>query len=122
MKFISKLAGVARPRTDVFTYLFDARRPYPSDRVLYREDVSNATLTLDELKRKSRQFATILVEQFNIQVMDPVAVLASDSVRRSRSEHAVDLLTVWRFTIPLCIWVSWQLVRLCSSFHYRKSS
>lgn len=83
MKFISKLAGVARPRTDVFTYLFDARRPYPADCVLYREDESNATLTLAELERKSRQFATVLVQQFNIQVMDPVAILASDSVCRA---------------------------------------
>ena len=80
MKFISKLAGVSRPRTDVFSYLFDSRRAYSADRVLYREDESKATLTLGELEHKSRQFATILVQRFNIQVMDPVAVLASDSV------------------------------------------
>ncbi|PVH92465.1 AMP-binding enzyme domain-containing protein [Periconia macrospinosa] len=80
MRFISKLAGVTRPRSDVFTYLFESRRSYPADRVLYREDKSKATLTLAELEHKSRQFATVLVERFNIQVMDPVAVLASDSI------------------------------------------
>ncbi len=81
MRFISKLAGVARPRTDVFSYIFDARRPYPKDRVLYREDKTNATLTLEELEHKSRQFARVLVDQFNIQPMDVVGILATDDVR-----------------------------------------
>ena len=85
MKFISKLAGVARPRTDVFSYFFDARRPYPKDRVLYKEDKTEATLTLEQLEHRSRQFATILIEQFNIQIMDPVAILASDSVSQKVS-------------------------------------
>ena len=81
MKFISKLAGVARPRTDVFSYIFDARRPYPKDRIMYREDKTDATLTLEELEHKSRQFARVLVDQFNIQPMDVVGILATDSVR-----------------------------------------
>lgn len=54
MKLVSKLPGVARPRTDVPSYLFDARRPYPKDRVMYREDKTNATLTLEELEHRSR--------------------------------------------------------------------
>ena len=83
MKFVSKLAGVARPRTDVFSYLFDARRPYPKDRVMYREDKTNATLTLEELEHRSRQFAGVLVDRFNIQVLDVVGILLTDSVCRT---------------------------------------
>ena len=81
MKFISKLAGVAHPRTDVFNYILDARRPYPKDRVMYRDDRTNATLTLEELEHKSRQFARVLVDRFNVQPMDVVGILACDSVR-----------------------------------------
>ena len=80
MKFVSKLAGVARPRTDVFSYIFDARRPYPKDRVIYRQDETNATLTLEELEHRSRQFADVLVNRFNIQAMDVIGILATDSV------------------------------------------
>ena len=80
MKFVSKLAGVARPRADVFSYIFDARRPYSKDRIMYREDKTNATLTLEDLEHRSRQFARVLVDRFNIQAMDVVGLLLTDSV------------------------------------------
>ena len=83
MRFVSKFAGVAPPRTDVFSYFFDARRPYPGDRVLYIEDKSGTTLTLDQLKHRSRQFASVLVDRYSIQAMDVVAILATDSVGSS---------------------------------------
>jgi acyl-coenzyme A synthetase/AMP-(fatty) acid ligase len=80
MKFVSKFAGVARPRRDVFNYIFEARRPYPSDRILYTEHETGATLTLGQLERKSRQLATALIDTYGVAPGDVIAILASDSV------------------------------------------
>lgn len=82
MIFESKLGSVERPTTDVFNYLFSKRRVYSADRVLYKTDRENDTLTSEELERKSRQFAWTLVTRFGIKTMDVVAILAKDSVSR----------------------------------------
>ena len=115
MKFVSKLAGVARPRTDVFSYLFDARRPYPKDRVMYREDKTNATLTLEELEHRSRQFAGVLVDRFNIQASDVVGILLTDSVCRIWWFYSkcIEYLTVIEALLPGCI--SWSSRSWCNS-------
>lgn len=118
MKLVSKLPGVARPRTDVFSYLFDARRPYPKDRVMYREDKTNATLTLEELEHRSRQFAGVLVDRFNIQPLDVVGILLKDSVCRTWWFYSVCIvyLTVIEALLPGCI--PWSARSWCNSPAY----
>ena len=115
MKFVSKLAGIARPRTDVFSYMFNTRRPYPKDRVMYKEDKTNATLTLEDLEHRSRQFAGVLVDRFNIQVMDVVGILLTDSVCMAWSFHSawINYLTVIEALLPGCI--PWSSRGWCNS-------
>jgi 4-coumarate--CoA ligase len=80
MVFLSKLPGISRPHVDVFTYLMSARRSYPKDRIMYRVDSPDETLTLAELERKSRQVAQYLHEQFDIKAGHVVAICARDTV------------------------------------------
>ncbi|KAL9616284.1 MAG: hypothetical protein Q9160_008824 [Pyrenula sp. 1 TL-2023] len=88
MIFESKLGSLEPPSTDVFSYLFSTRRTYPADRVLYKVDRQNDTLTSVELERRSRQFAWTLVTRFGITKMDVVAILAKDSVGRISFESS----------------------------------
>ena len=80
MVFFSKMVEVGRPRVDVLTYLMSARRPYPKDRIMYRVDGTNETLTLAELERKNRQLAQHLYDNFGIRAGDVVAICAKDTV------------------------------------------
>lgn len=80
MIFQSKLQGLSTPTDDVFNYVFSRRNDYPRDRVLYRMDDSNETLTLEQLEEQSRKFASVLVTTYSIKPGDVVAILASDTV------------------------------------------
>ena len=80
MVFFSKMADIGRPRVDVLTYLMSARRPYSKDRIMYRVDGTNETLTLAELEHKSRQLAQHLYNRFSIRAGDVVAICAKDTV------------------------------------------
>lgn len=80
MIFQSKLQGLSAPTDDVFNYVFSQRNGYPRDRVLYRMDHSDGTLTLEQLEEQSRQFASVLVTAYSIKPGDVVAILASDTV------------------------------------------
>lgn len=88
--FHSQLPDVAPPSDDVFNYIFSRRRGYPQDRVLYRMEGSNETLTATQLEERSRQFAHVLVTHHAIAREDVVAVLASDTVCGS-SKAACDV-------------------------------
>ena len=80
MSIRSNLADPEPATQDVFSYLFSKRRDYPTDRVIYRVDGSNETLTVAELERKSRQFAYTLVNRYSVKPGDTIGILASDSV------------------------------------------
>ncbi|KAI9803147.1 MAG: hypothetical protein M1833_001218 [Piccolia ochrophora] len=81
MVFRSKLPQPERPDTDVFNFVFqEGRYDYPRDRILYRVDGTNETLTLDQLEKRSRSFASALVEQFGIKRNDVIAIHAHDSI------------------------------------------
>lgn len=80
MIFKSKLQGLSTPTDDVFNYVFSQRNDYPRDRVLYRMDDSNETLTLEQMEEQSRQFAHVLVTTYSIKPGEVVAILASDTV------------------------------------------
>ena len=82
MIFESRLPCPARPSSDVFNYIFHhGRRAYPWQRVIYRVDQTNKTLTLAELEDRSRRFASSIVSRYNIKSNDVVAVFAKDQVR-----------------------------------------
>lgn len=80
MIFKSELPGLLTPTDDVFNYIFSRRNDYPRDRVLYRMDETNETLTLEQLEDRSRKFAYVLVTTYSIKPGDVVAILASDTV------------------------------------------
>ncbi|KAB2572586.1 4-coumarate--CoA ligase-like 9 [Lasiodiplodia theobromae] len=80
MSIRSNLADPEPATQDVFSYLFSKRRDYPTDRVIYRVDGSDETLTVRELEQKSRQFAHTLVDRYGVKQGDTVGILASDSI------------------------------------------
>ncbi len=81
MLFESKLPCPARPSSDVFNYIFHhGRRAYPWQRVIYRVDKTNKTLTLAELEDRSRRFASSIISEYDIKPNDVVAIFAKDEV------------------------------------------
>ncbi|KFY46079.1 hypothetical protein V495_02667 [Pseudogymnoascus sp. VKM F-4514 (FW-929)] len=81
MLFQSRLPKLSTPNTDVYHYLFhQGRRSYPRDRVLYRVDGSDETLTLAQLEERSEKLAKVLIASYSIKPGDVVAVLATDSI------------------------------------------
>jgi acyl-CoA synthetase (AMP-forming)/AMP-acid ligase II len=81
MLFQSRLPELATPDTDVFHYLFhQGRRSYPRERILYRVDGSDETLTLAQLEERSEKLASVLVSSYSIQPGDVITILATDSV------------------------------------------
>ncbi|EGD99277.1 AMP-binding enzyme [Trichophyton tonsurans CBS 112818] len=81
MIFDSRLELPPVPNSDVFNYVFHhGRREYPSDRVLYRVDGKEDTLTLGDLERKSKQFAHALRTEYDIRPGDVVSILAKDRI------------------------------------------
>lgn len=84
MIFQSKLPSPARPALDVCSHIFESRRNYAPDRVLYKTDRNGETLTLAQLEQRCRKLAWTLVNRFGIKRGETVAVLARDSVRRLR--------------------------------------
>ncbi|OCK79543.1 acetyl-CoA synthetase-like protein [Lepidopterella palustris CBS 459.81] len=81
MVFYSKLPKPAPPSSDVFNFIFhEGRENYPRDRVLYRVDGTDETLTLEELEEKSRRFASVLVKRYAIKPNDVVAFLANNKI------------------------------------------
>ena len=84
MVFSSHLPKPALPSGDVFSYLLQqGRRDYPRERVLYRVDDSEETLTLAELEEKSRRFASVVTVDFDIRPGDAIALFAADTVSRT---------------------------------------
>ncbi|KNG84500.1 putative 4-coumarate:CoA ligase [Aspergillus nomiae NRRL 13137] len=82
MIFDSKLPLPPVPSCDAFNYIFhQGRRDYSTDRVLYRVDGSDETLTFGELEQKSRQFADAIREYYDIEPNDVVAILAKDKIQ-----------------------------------------
>jgi 4-coumarate--CoA ligase len=82
MVFNSRLTLPPRPNCDTFNYIFNqGRRAYPKNRVLFRVDDSNDTLTLAELETKSRQFAQALQSRYGIKPNDTVSILAKDRIQ-----------------------------------------
>lgn len=81
MIFESRLPCLAQPSSDVFNYIFHhGRRAYPRQRVIYRVDQTNETLTLAELEDMSRRFASSIVSKYNIKPNNVVAIFANDQV------------------------------------------
>jgi 4-coumarate--CoA ligase len=81
MLFQSRLPKLATPYTDVFHYLFhQGRRSYPRERILYRVDGSDETLTLAQLEERSEKLASVLIASYSIQPGDVITILATDSV------------------------------------------
>jgi acyl-CoA synthetase (AMP-forming)/AMP-acid ligase II len=79
--FESKLEKPRLPSSDVFNYVFHhGRRAYPWNRVIYRVDGTEETLTLVQLEAKSRRFAVAIRDQFGIQANDVVSIYAKDKV------------------------------------------
>lgn len=86
MLFESKLPCPPRPSSDAFNYIFHlGRRSYSRDRVIYRVNQTDITLTLAELEDKSRRFANSLVTDYDIRPNDVVAIFAKDKVRFRQS-------------------------------------
>ncbi|OOO09378.1 AMP-dependent synthetase and ligase [Aspergillus oryzae] len=82
MIFESKLPLPPVPSCDAFNYIFHhGRRNYSTDRVLYRVDGTDETLTFEELEQKSRQFADAIREYYDIMPNDVVAILAKDKIQ-----------------------------------------
>lgn len=82
MIFNSRLPCPSQPSSDVFNYIFhNGRRAYPWQRVVYRMDQSQQTLTLAELEAKSRRFADSIVRAYEIKPNDVVAILARDKIQ-----------------------------------------
>jgi acyl-coenzyme A synthetase/AMP-(fatty) acid ligase len=81
MIFDSRLPLPPVPSTDAFTYIFyQGKREYTENRVLYRVDGTEQTLTYRQLEQKSRQFADAIHRRYNIEPNDVVAILAKDKV------------------------------------------
>lgn len=81
MIFNSRLPLPPVPNSDAFNYIFHhGRRAYPWNRVLFRVDQTDETLTLAELEKKSRQFAQALQSRYNVKPNDTVSILAKDRV------------------------------------------
>lgn len=98
MLFNSRLPCPSPASGDVFNYIFHyGRRAYPWQRIIYRVDGTNETLTLAELEEKSRCFADSLVRTYGIKPNDVVAILARDKVRHSDAprDDLVLLLSIW---------------------------
>ncbi|KOC16556.1 putative 4-coumarate:CoA ligase [Aspergillus flavus AF70] len=82
MIFASKLPLPPVPSCDAFNYIFHhGRRNYSTDRVLYRVDGTDETLTFEVLEQKSRQFADAIREYYDIMPNDVVAILAKDKIQ-----------------------------------------
>jgi acyl-CoA synthetase (AMP-forming)/AMP-acid ligase II len=81
MIFESRLPLPPVPNTDAFSYVFhQGRREYPKNRVLYRVDGTNQTLTYAQLEKKSLQFADTIRRKYDIRPNDVVGILAKDKV------------------------------------------
>jgi 4-coumarate--CoA ligase len=81
MLFQSRLPKLAIPNTDVFHYLFhQGRRSYSRERILYRVDGSDETLTLAQLEERSEKLAKVLIASYSIKPGDVITILATDSV------------------------------------------
>ncbi|KAJ5908493.1 4-coumarate:CoA ligase [Penicillium taxi] len=82
MIFDSRLPLPPVPSTDAFSYIFgQSRREYPKNRVLYRVDGTDQTLTYAQLKKKSLQFADAIHKRYNLEPNDVVAILAKDKIQ-----------------------------------------
>ncbi len=95
MIFQSMLPSPKRPALDVCSHIFESRRNYAPDRVLYKTDRNSETLTLAQLEQRCRKLAWTLVNRFGTKRGETVAVLARDSVRHP--EFAAKILYVWLF-------------------------
>ena len=81
MIFDSKLPLPPVPSTDAFSYVFyQGRREYPKNRVLYRVDGTDQTLTYAQLEKKSLQFADAIRQRYDLKANDVVGILAKDKV------------------------------------------
>ncbi|KAJ3492278.1 hypothetical protein NLG97_g5443 [Lecanicillium saksenae] len=81
MLFQSRLPKPSLPDSTVYHYLLhQGRRDYPRDRILYRQDGSDRTLTLAELEEQSTALAKVLIGLYSIQPGDVVAIFASDTI------------------------------------------
>lgn len=81
MLFDSRLPLPPVPDTDAFSYIFyKGRRDYPKNRVLYRVDGTDKTLTYAQLEKKSRRFADAIRQRYEIKPNNVVAILAKDKV------------------------------------------
>jgi 4-coumarate--CoA ligase len=79
--FESELACPPRPSSDVFNYIFHhGRWAYLWNRVLYRVDGSDETLTLAQLEQQSRQFADAAIKRYGIRPNNVIGILARDRV------------------------------------------
>lgn len=87
MIFDSLLPLPSLPQADVFSYIFHhGRRDYPKDRILYRVDGTEETLTLGQLEQQSLQLARSLKTEYQIQPQDVVAIFSHDIVCLSNTE------------------------------------
>lgn len=81
MIFESLLPLPPLPQSDSFSFIFrHGRRDYPKDRVLYRVDGTEETLTFGQLEQQSLQLARSLKAEYQIQPQDVVAIFAHDLV------------------------------------------
>lgn len=66
--FESKLEQPPVLSTDVFNFVFHyGQQAYPWNKVLYRVDGTDGTLTLAQLEEQSRKLASALKENYNIE-------------------------------------------------------
>ncbi|KAJ5959213.1 AMP-dependent synthetase/ligase [Penicillium vulpinum] len=82
MIFDSVLPLPPLPRADVFSYIFrHGRQDYPKDRVLYRVDGTEKTLTLGQLEQQSLHLARSLKAEYQIQPQCVVAIFSHDLIQ-----------------------------------------
>ncbi|KAF2638896.1 putative 4-coumarate:CoA ligase [Massarina eburnea CBS 473.64] len=82
MIFNSKLPVPPVPSTDAFSYIFyQGKREYPKNRVLYRVDGTDQTLTYAQLEKKSLQFANAIRRRYDLKPNDVVGILAKDKIQ-----------------------------------------
>ncbi|KAF1960658.1 putative 4-coumarate:CoA ligase [Byssothecium circinans] len=82
MIFDSRLPLPPVPSTDAFSYIFyQGRRGYPKNRVLYRVDGSDETLTYSQLEKKSLRFADAIRRRYDLKPNDVVGILAKDKIQ-----------------------------------------
>jgi 4-coumarate--CoA ligase len=80
--FESRLEAPPLPSCDIFNFVFHVgRRPYPWNRVIYRVDGTDETLTLAQLEEKSRRFARAITKKYGIRPNDVVSIAAKDKVQ-----------------------------------------